>query len=177
MALRLTARIEAPRSAVWQLLGPGFARVGEWSTSCVESRPHDVPDPNMQAPAPGRQCRSTITGIPGVVERIVAYEPEHHLSYEVVSGLPLFLSAARSDWSLAPDGADATRVTVTGNLLFARPARLLAPVFERYVRRLSARAVAELEHVARYGVPTERKQRQLQRRRRASKPSGRAARR
>jgi hypothetical protein len=164
MVTYLTARIDAPCSAVWQLLGPGFARVGEWSTSCLESRPHKVPDPVLRAPAPGRQCRSTISGVRGVVERVVAYDPERHLAYEVVSGLPPFLSAARSDWSLASSGPDATQVTVTGNLIFARPVRLIAPIFERYVRRLSARAVAELEHMARYGVPTQRKQRQLQRR-------------
>jgi hypothetical protein len=94
----------------------------------------------------------------------VVYEPDHHLGYQVVSGLPPFLEAARSDWFLAPEGDRTTRVAVVGDLTFAPYARFIRPVFERYVRWLSTRAIAELEHMAMTGVPTHRKQQQLRRR-------------
>jgi hypothetical protein len=101
---RATGLVRAPRSTVWQLLGPGFARIGDWSTSCPESTPHEVSNADRRAPEPGRRCASTIAGIGGVVERVVVYEPDHHLGYEVVSGLPPFLAAARSDWFLTAEG-------------------------------------------------------------------------
>jgi hypothetical protein len=94
----------------------------------------------------------------------VVYEPDHHLGYQVVSGLPPFLEAARSDWFLAPEGDRTTQVAVVGDLTFAPYARFIRPVFERYVRWLSTRAIAELEHMAMTGVPTHRKQQQLRRR-------------
>jgi hypothetical protein len=81
-----------------------------------------------------------------------------------VSGLPPFLAAARSDWFLAAEGDRATQVAVVGDLTFAPYARFMAPIFERYVKRLSTRAIAELEHIAVTGVPTHRKQQQLRRR-------------
>ena len=164
MAVCVSRVVAAPSTRVWELLGPGFARVGDWSTSCPESTPHAVPEPHPHAPTPGRHCAATIVGIKGVVERIVEYEPEEHLSYEVVSGLPPFLTSARSDWTVTPAATGSTLVTVAGDLVFARPARFAGPLFEWYVRRLSSRAVTELEHVLVRGTPTRRKQRQVRRR-------------
>lgn len=167
MAICVSRVVAAPAPRVWELLGPGFARVGDWSTSCPESTPHAVPEPHPGAPVPGRHCAATIAGINGVVERVVDYVPEQHLSYEVVSGLPPFLTSARSDWTVAPAATGTTLVTVAGDLVFAPLARFAAPLFEWYVRRLSARAVTELEHVLVQGSPTRRKERQAFRRGRA----------
>ncbi len=61
MHLRLEQSIAAPAQSVWQILGPRFAEISEWSTFVKTSRaldPQEVPASMSvppEAPVPGRE--------------------------------------------------------------------------------------------------------------------------
>src|SRR5689334_14738139 len=123
--------IAAPADAVWQVLGPGFARIGDWSTAIpassalpvagdVPSGPADGPRLTLagvaagldDAPVGGRICATGLQMVPVVTETLVAYdEISRRLTYEA-SGMPAFVTAARNTWTVIALGKQQCRVVL-----------------------------------------------------------------
>src|SRR5213592_2443956 len=95
--VRAQSTIDAPATAVWDIVAHRFDHVGDWATVIPAS--HAAPgEPRViGAPVAGRVCTTGIGSIPYVTERIVAYdEAGRTLTYEA-EGLPRFSAPAATD--------------------------------------------------------------------------------
>jgi hypothetical protein len=160
----LTVRIDAPADRVWDILGPRFARIGEWASAIPSSQPGAEPR-DGDAPPDERVCSSTLPGVPEVRERLVHYDPAARtLTYEATQGLPRFIHRATNTCTVTATSEATCTVTslaqvhargVLGRigLLFARPALV----------RLGRGTFDDLKYVAEHRAPSPRKRRRQER--------------
>jgi hypothetical protein len=156
----LTIRIDAPADRVWDILGPRFARIGEWASAIPSSQPGTEP-PDGDAPPDERVCSSTLPGVPEVRERLVHYDPEAMtLSYEATQGLPRFIHRATNTCTVTATTEHTCTVTSLAQvhargalgrigLLLARPALV----------HMGRRTFDDLKYLAEHGDPSPRKRR------------------
>lgn len=177
--------IAAPADQVWKVIGPGFARIGDWATAIPTSTaiaiatppsvaaPADVATRGrsrlpvaaaIDAPVVGRVCRTGIRLVPEVTETLVAYDDaERTLTYQA-GGMPAFVALARNTWTVTPIDAHRCRVALRARFdtrgLFGLLGRwaILAQT-----RRASRHLADDLRHYVETGTPSPRKQRQQRR--------------
>src|SRR5262245_9690300 len=108
-------RIAAPADRVWDVIGPGFAGIGDWATAIPASRPVASPSPttpSLDGPA-ARVCSTGIRLLPEITEAITAYDDAGRtLTYEA-AGMPAFVVTARNTWTVEPIDEHACRVRLT----------------------------------------------------------------
>lgn len=167
--------VAAPAEAVWQVLGPGFARIGEWATAIPAStaltavagsahRGGGVLAGLVDAPVAGRVCATGLRMVAQVTETLIAYDGTNmSLTYEA-SGMPAFVTTARNTWTVTALGGDRCTVTLdarfdTRGVLGALAQRLLLVQVGRTSRHLAD----DLRHFVEHGTPSPRKQRQVAR--------------
>ena len=155
--------IDPPADAVWQVIGPGFARIGDWATAIPASTAITAPAPAAaHAPVQGRTCSTGTRLVPAITESLTSYDEQNRTLAYQASGLPAFITAARSTWMVAPDGEAACRVTVTGDFRARGVLGLVGCWAILAQARLATRNLqADLRHYVRHGTPSPRKQRQL----------------
>jgi Polyketide cyclase / dehydrase and lipid transport len=162
--------IDAPAGQVWQIIGPGFARIGDWATNIPASAAIPAAGPACAAPtmagAPvaGRACTTGVPLVPKITETLIAYdEASRALTYEA-RGLPGFITTARSTWTITPAGERECFITVTAQLQTRGVLGLIGCWAILAQARLAARNLqADLRHYVKHGAPSPRKQRQLSR--------------
>lgn len=168
-------RIDAPAERVWEVIGPGFARIGEWASVIPASAPVAVPaaapgaglpgagQPAATAPpVAGRVCTTGSRVLPQVTELLVAYDPARHTLTYQASDMPTFVTLARNTWTVLPDGEHACLVTLNARFEARGVPGLLARWVVAIQSRRNARLLqADLRHYLRHGTPSPRKQRQL----------------
>jgi hypothetical protein len=171
-------RIDAPADLVWEVIGPGFARIGEWASVIPASAPVPVPatTPGSGAglpaavavpPVPGRVCTTGSRILPQVTELLVAYDPAGRTLTYQASGMPAFVTLARNTWTVTPDGERACLVTLAAQFQARGVMGLLARWVAVIQSRRNARLLqTDLRHYLSHGIPSPRKQRQLSRLRR-----------
>jgi len=165
--------VAASAEAVWEVLGPGFARIGDWATAVPASTalPGPAPPANVAGvagltgvPAAGRACATGVRLVPAVTEILTAYDATvRTLTYQA-AGLPGFVATARNTWTVIALDAGTCRVSLdaqfdTRGLLGAIARRLLLVQVGRTSRHLAE----DLRHYAEHGTPSPRKQHQLAR--------------
>lgn len=166
--------IDAPAARVWDVIGPGFARIGDWATSIPASTPAPaepaIPATAASAPAAasapvtGRTCHTGIRLVPQVTETLIAYDENGRTLTYQASGLPAFITSARSTWTVTPADADSCRLTVIAHFRTRGVLGALGCWAMLARARLAARHLqADLRHYARHGTASPRKQRQLSR--------------
>ena len=179
--------ITAPASAVWQVIGPGFASIGEWAIAIPASTglPHEPPTPADQAlvrrhsepdldaaPVTGRVCSTGLAIVPKVTETLIAYnDTNRSLAYEA-AGMPSFVTTARNTWTVTPLSNDTCVVTLDAQL----DTRGIIGTLARWVMlaqlgRTSQHLGDDLRHFVENGRPSPRKQRQLLRAGRHNRPT------
>jgi hypothetical protein len=165
--------IDAPAGQVWQVIGPGFARIGDWATSIPASAAIPAPAPAAASPAAasapvmGRTCSTGTRLVPRITETLTDYDGQSRTLTYQAGGLPAFITAAGSTWTVTPAGETTCQVTVTGRFQSRGVLGLLGCWAILARARLAARHLqADLRHYIHHGTPSPRKQRQLSRRRR-----------
>jgi hypothetical protein len=162
--------IDAPAGQVWQVIGPGFARIGDWATTIPASAAIPVPAPAAatpvayRAPVLGRTCRTGTRLVPDITETLTDYDEDRRTLTYQAGGLPAFITSARSTWTVTPTGETTCRITVTGRFQTRGVLGLVGCWAILAQARLTARHLqADLSHYIKHGVPSPRKQRQLSR--------------
>jgi len=148
--------IDAPADAVWQVVGPGFDRIGDWATAVPASR---------AAPGPaghGRVCATGLRAIPEITEFMVGYDDARRSLTYRITGLPRFITVAQDSWTVTPLPADRSLLRVetrvdTRGVLGALARWLLLAQIARSARHLGT----DLGHFVAHGTPSPRKRRQL----------------
>ena len=164
--------VDASADQVWDLIGPGFARIGEWATSIQSSTAvPTAPEPAaaatataVSAPVAGRACTTGVRLVPQITDTLVAYDPASRtLTYEA-SGLPTFIVTARNTWSVSPTGERTCRVTLSAHFETRGMLGLLGRwAILAQVRYTSRHLEADLRHYIKHGTPSRRKRHQLSR--------------
>ncbi len=164
--------IDAPASQVWEVIGPGFARIGDWATSIPASTAiPGAPGPAaaatpavVSAPVAGRTCETGASLVPQVTETLIAYDEDSRTLTYQAGGLPPFTTTAHSTRTVAPAGEGSRRVTVTAHFWTRGVLGLLGGWAILTQARLTARHLeGDLHHYVLHGIPSPRKQRQLSR--------------
>ncbi len=173
--------VAALAHAVWQVIGPGFGRIGDWATAIPASTAVAAPPVSrapagiarttapalVDAPVAGRVCTTGIRLIPQLTENLIAYhDANRSLTYQA-TGMRGFVATARNTWTVTPLGERRCRVTLDAQfdargLLGAIARQLLLLQAGRTSRHLAD----DLSHYVEHGTPSPRKQRQLARTRR-----------
>ncbi len=166
MRVSSTTPIAAPPEIVWALVGPGFARVGEWATVVTDSHPLGETQADG-SPSTGRACTIAEAGFDQLVEEIVSYEPgDRRLTYRATNGMPAFVDSAINTWSVIERGAGESVFTMDIDVTVSRRARLLAPALGLYLRWFATRTGKDLQVLAETGTVSSAKHaRQLRRKR------------
>jgi hypothetical protein len=105
--------IDASPDTVWRILGPGFARIGDWATAipasaaliAVSERSRiriDGIAAAADAPVAGRVCKTGLRMVPQVTEMLVAYDDANRTLTYHASGMPSFVTTARNTWTVTP---------------------------------------------------------------------------
>jgi hypothetical protein len=133
-----TARSSAPVDVVWPLIGEAH-RWKEWSfldrSDLVE---HGEPTPD----GVGAVRRFTRNGI-GSRERVVTWDPPHHLGYIVLKGIPV--RHYRADVRCTPDGSGTViHWSAMFDTLIPGSGHLMKAILKRLIGRFASEA-------ARYG--------------------------
>lgn len=158
--LTMTRRMDVPAERLWQVFGTQYAEIGGWISGVYASRPR-AGDPIGQAPVLGRECMTDIGKHP-VVETIQDYDPTaRHVRYAATSkSFPGFMRAVTNSWTFHDLGNGQTEVRVQGQLDVAFPVRLLMRgLIRAQFRKTMTNALDDLEHFARTGQKSRRKER------------------
>lgn len=145
--MRISTRIEIDATAdhVWEIIGPGFAHVGDWASAIPASRPMTGHGPGG-APCAGRVCDVAAPGVDEIVEELTEYDAEERrLSYRATRGMPGLVSAATNTWQARPGPGRGTTFTMDGDVRLRGAARLVAPFLRLYLSAVGRRTCHELK--------------------------------
>lgn len=156
--LRAEISIDAPAAAVWDVIAHQFDRVGEWATAIPSSSP--LPGPSLVADAPvaGRECRTGVSMIPQVIERLIAYDETSYTFTYQAENLPGFLAAARNQWHVTALGEHRSTVSLDATLTVRG---VLGRIMYLPLRLQIARTSPQFLHDLKHGRASSREQRQL----------------
>jgi hypothetical protein len=153
--------VTAPAQAVWEIIGPGFDRIGDWATAVPSSTAVTGSGP-AGAPVTGRVCTTGIRLAPQVTETLLDYDDAGRTLTYAASGMPGFVSTARNTWTVTPLDDHRCRVILDAQFdtrgfvgALARWLLLLR------VGRTSRYLADDLRHYVEHGTLSPRKQRQL----------------
>lgn len=151
---------------LWEVIGPGFARVGEWATPIPHSQEnaHLASDAAAGAPCAARVCETTVKGFAAIDETITAYDATRRtLSYRV-AGLPRFVKEMGNTWRVDEVGPGRTRVSLQARMRVAGAGILMSPMLRWTMYRTARVTLEDLKHYVERGVASPRKKRQLEQR-------------
>lgn len=157
MELTRIATVAAPQATCWEILGPNYAKVGDWASSVYLSEPRPGPPKVAGAPLLGR-VRQTSLG--PITETLLAYDPDRgHLAYSAAGEkTPGLLRALRNAWTLRALGPNETEVRMALTADIAFPFNVLMGwMMRRQFRRVLGEAMEEFQHFAETGTPHPRK--------------------
>lgn len=149
--------IDAPAEQVWDVIGPGFTRIGEWVSAIGASRPVDGKGPDG-APAAGRTCRVASTGFDQIAEELTSYDPAaRQLSYRASDGMPSFVIHAANTWQARPIGDHQTEFTMDAEISLTGAGRAAAPLLRAYLSRVMRSTAVDLKVRVETGTPSRAK--------------------
>lgn len=149
--------IDAPADQVWEVVGPGFGRVGDWGAAVEQSRP--VGEASLDgAPAAGRTCSVAMPGIDQIAEQLTEYDVEaRRLTYRLSDGMTRLVAGAANTWEVRPlpEGRAEFRMNATVELVGA--ARVAGPFVKAYLSAIGRRTSRDLKTYVETGVPSRAK--------------------
>jgi Polyketide cyclase / dehydrase and lipid transport len=143
MEIRAELVINASAEDAWVVVGERFGQISEWASAITESV---IDGP----PAVGRVRTCQVAGFgpiaAGVIkERLICFDPDaRSLSYEAAAGMPRFIAAAVSRWSVHAGPGSSCTVRIHATLALRPAARLLSPALRWRLRGDTRRVLAEL---------------------------------
>jgi hypothetical protein len=163
--------INAPAETVWDIIGRRFDRIGEWATAIPASATIPQAPTVSGAPVAGRVCDTGIRMLPQATEMIIAYSDRNRTLTYQATGMPAYVRAARNHWTIT--AVDQQRTRAAFEAVFAPSGirgRLLAGWLLVQLGRTGRHLLSDLKHYAEQGLPSPRKQAQLDRAGRAARP-------
>jgi hypothetical protein len=159
MEFKKNIEIQASADAVWKVVAHEFDQVGTWSSAVASS----APDLNATTPdgatVGGRVCATP--GFGDLLETFSDYSEENkQFSFEV-SGMPSFITLARSTVRVYPTGPNSTDVSLHIQMVSNAVGKLMGPMFSIKLKSTLATFLDELKHYVEQGDVSSKKRKQL----------------
>lgn len=162
MKITQSMEIAAPADEVWQIVGPGFADVGDWASQIPRSHAVAAVERDDHAPVEGRVCAVATPGFDTLTEQLTHYDDiTRTFTYRAAAGMPAIVTEAYNTWSVDALGPRRCRVTMNAELRVRRSAVAAIPFLSLMLRRVGRITLADLRHYAETGAPSSLKQRAL----------------
>lgn len=92
--------INVPAEQLWEMVGPGFVDVYKWSSN-VDHAEGKGQSEFTGAVCNERYCDVNVKGFSSLSEKLTQYDEKHmNLAYEVIDGMPGFVTKAANDWTV-----------------------------------------------------------------------------
>ncbi|WP_224816960.1 SRPBCC family protein [Hasllibacter sp. MH4015] len=157
MRLVNTRLVNKPVADVWEVLGPGYERAGDWASSVYVSRARSGQPKVTAAPVAGRTCE---TSLGPFTETIEAYDPvARRIAYSATGDkMPGFVRSLVNTWELVPKGPDRTEVRMVLEADIAFPfSVLMGWMMKMQFRKVLHESLEEFAHYVETGRPHARK--------------------
>ena len=94
--------INVSAETLWEMVGPGFVDVYKWSSNVDHAEGSGTPEFDG-AVCSERKCDVNVKGFSKISERLTDYnETGMTLTYEVLDGMPGFVTKAQNKWTVIP---------------------------------------------------------------------------
>ncbi|MEM9634810.1 MAG: SRPBCC family protein [Pseudomonadota bacterium] len=152
MIVELTQTVNAPASAVWQVMGEDFDSIAEVVSGVYASQKRPGDGVNG-APMAGRVCYTSMGKHP-LIETIKVWDPKaRKVSYEAKSkSFPGFVKSLVNNWEFVEinDTQTEVRMRLEGELSFPFN-HLMGGMMARRFKKIMPGLISEMEHYARTG--------------------------
>lgn len=149
--------IDVSADRVWEVIGPGFARVGEWVSAIAATEPVETGGPHG-AEVAGRSCQVAMPGFGQISEELTDYDlVDRRLTYRLVRGMPASVSRAENTWRARPRDDGRTDFTMDAELELTGGARVVGPLLRAYLAGVGRRTAHDLKVLVETGAPSRRK--------------------
>jgi hypothetical protein len=150
--------INASADDVWKIVGPGFAKVGLWSTTVDHADVSGTPE-FEGAVCSSRSCDLNAKGFSAINEKITAYdETKQTLSFDIVEGVPGFVTRAYSDWKIVKLSDNTSQLQITTTMEMKKfMGGLMGGMIKKTLEENIPLIQSDLKHYAETGKPSESK--------------------
>ena len=151
--------INVSADALWEIIGPGFADAGKWSTAVDHSAGHGA-GKFEGASCDTRSCDLSAKGFSSVNEKITEYDASNRtMAFDVVEGMPGFVTLMnnRTVVTNLGDGKSKAELQITMRM---KPlmGTLMGGMLKKNLNTLLDSALDDLKVFAETGTPSARKQ-------------------
>lgn len=138
---------------VWKILGHDFAHPYKWASAVNHSEGHGKQIASIECDE--RACQ---TSMGDIREKITNYSDEQHtLSYEIVEGLPRFVSMGKNKWSLTKETENKTILHIQMEMILKPWAFFISPITKMVFNKLAKQLSEDFAYYAENGKPHPRK--------------------
>ena len=151
--------INVSADALWEIIGPGFADAGKWSTAVDHSAGHGN-GKFEGATCDTRSCDLSAKGFDSINERITEYDISNRtLAFDVIEGMPGFVTYMNNRTVVTElgEGKSKAELQITMHM---KPfmGLLLGGMLKKNLNNLLDSALDDLKVFAETGKPSARKQ-------------------
>lgn len=150
--------VNVPAQDLWQIVGPGFADAGKWSTAVDHSEGHGVAKFDG-ATCDTRSCDLSAKGFSSVNERITEYdEPNLTMAFDVFDGMPGFVTYTNNRTVITDlgNGKSQAELQITMHMK-SLMGMLMGGMLKKNLSNLIDSALDDLKVYAETGSPSDRK--------------------
>ena len=154
-----SVEIDVSANDLWQIIGPGFAEAGKWSTAVDHSVGHGEGKFDG-ATCDTRSCDLSAKGFSSVNERITEYDANNRtLAFDVIEGMPGFVTYTNNRTVVTEMGQDRSQAELQITMRM-KPflGWLLGGMLKKNLSNLIDSALDDLKVFAETGKPSDRKQ-------------------
>lgn len=104
--------INVSATQLWEMIGPGFIDVYKWSSNVDHAQAGGQPEFDG-AVCSKRYCDVNVKGFSKISEKLTKYsERDMNLAYEVVDGMPSFVTRAVNNWTVVSIDANHSKLVM-----------------------------------------------------------------
>lgn len=138
---------------VWKILGHDFAHPYKWASAVNHSEGYGKQIASIECDE--RACQ---TSIGDIREKLTNYSDEQHtLSYDIIEGLPLFVSMGKNKWCLTKETEHKTILHIQMEMILKPWAFFMSPMTKLMFNKLATHLSEDFAYFAENGKPHPRK--------------------
>lgn len=153
MVINKKIEIKSSIENVWKILGHDFAHPYKWASNVDHSEGQGKQIASIECDE--RACQ---TSMGDIREKITHYSDEKHtVSWDIVEGLPFFVSKAKSKWSLSSRSNDITILHIQMEMILKSWSFFMTPMAKKMFNELAVNLSEDFAYYAENGKPHPRK--------------------
>lgn len=153
MVINKQIEIDNSIENVWNILGHDFTHPYKWASAVTHSEGHGKQFASLECDE--RACQ---TSMGNIREKITHYSDEQYtLSYDIVEGLPLFVSKGKNKWSLIKKTESKTILYIQMEMILKPWAFFMSPMTKIMFNKLASQLSEDFAYYAENGKPHPRK--------------------